>query len=725
MKEPVGLYALSLSLGTLLSLALAVYGWRRRRLVPGGAAFAVFNLGVAFWTGVYILGVDATGPAAVFWANMTYLGVGLVPASWLVFAIEFSGHDFRVTRRTLALLSIEPLATLFLAWTNPWHRLFRLSVPVTPTWEPGPAFWVHAAYSYALVLVGTFLVAKRALEGLRPGHGHAAALLVGAFAPLTANAIYLSGLSPFGNLDLTPFGFGLTSLAVAWGLFHELEQRLVAAERRFRALIDQTIDAIEVIDPETGRLLDVNEKACAARGYTREEYLALSVPEIDARLAERSWKQTRDEVRRLGTYVFESEHRRKDGTVFPVEVNATYISLERDYVLAVVRDVTDTKRLEEQLRQAQMMEAVGRLAGGVAHDFNNILGVVVGSAGLVLQQMRSDDALRPKLEQILNAAERAAALTRQLLAFSRQQVLQPRMLDLNIVISEMDDMLRRVLGDDVALVTTLGDGLGGVQADQGQLQQVILNLALNARDAMPDGGQLSIETCNVDVDAANAARSSPMKPGPYVLLVMTDTGRGMDADTQDRVFEPFFTTKGLGKGTGLGLSSVYGIVQQSGGGIRVDSEVGVGTTFSVYLPRVAAPALRAADEKSPSAARGSETVLVVEDEPGLRDLLRESLETSGYRVLVAEGGNEAVQLAAAHAGPIHLMVTDVIMPGKTGPKAADEIKETRPRMNVLYISGYTDDAVLRHGGLGTAAFLEKPFGIESLLSKVRELLKTS
>jgi PAS domain S-box-containing protein len=591
MRESVGLYALSLGLGTLLSLALAAYGWRRRRLVPGGAAFAVFNLGVAFWTGVYILEVDATGAAALFWANMTYFGIGLVPASWLVFAIRYSGRGRRITHRVLALLSIEPLATLLLAWTNPWHRLFRLSVPVTPTWEPGPAFWVHAAYSYALVLAGTVLVTQRALKGPRLGRGHAAVLLVAALAPWSANAIYLSGLSPFGSLDLTPFGFGLTSLAVAWGLFHELEQRLVAAERRFRALIDHAIDAFEIIDPETGRLLDVNERACAARGYTRDEYLALSSPEIDPRVAERSWEKTRDEVRRLGTYVFESEHRRKDGSLFPVEVNATYIRLERDYVLAVVRDITETKRLEEQLRQSQKMEAVGRLAGGVAHDFNNIFGIVIGYGDIVLRRLGNDDVLRPKMEQILKAAERAAALTRQLLAFGRKQVLQPRILDLNVVVSEMEDMLRRLIGEDVVLVTTLGPGLGSVEADQGQLQQVILNLAVNARDAMLDGGQLRIETRNVDVDEECAARIPLMKPGRYVMLVMTDTGVGMDADTRTRIFEPFFTTRELGKGTGLGLSSVYGIVQQSGGSIYVDSNVGVGTSFSLYLPRVAAAPL--------------------------------------------------------------------------------------------------------------------------------------
>ena len=571
MRESVGLYALSLGLGTLLSLALAAYGWRRRRLVPGGDAFAVFNLGVAMWTGVYILGVDATGSTALFWANMAYLGIGLVPASWLVFAIEFSRQGWRVTRRTLALLSIEPLATLLLAWTNPWHKLFRLSVLVTPTWEPGPAFWVHAAYSYALVFVGVFLVARPAIKGPRLARAYAAVLLVGAFAPLAANAIYVSGLSPFGNLDLTPFGFGLTSLAVAWGLIHELEQRLVAAERRFRALIDHAIDAIEVIDPETGRFLDVNERACAARGYTREEYLALSVAAIDARMAQRSWAETRDELRRQGSRVFKASTgartarcSRSRSTRPTSPWSATTCS----------RSCATSRRPRGSRSSFASRRRWRRWVGWRAESPTTSTTSSASSSATGRWSRgwaTSDERLRPKVEHILEAARRAAGLTRQLLAFSRQQVLQPRVLDLNGVVSGMADMLRRLIGEDVVLVTTLAPGLGCVEADQGQLEQVIMNLAVNARDAMPDGGQLRIETRNVD--------------GPGVMLVISDTGRGMDADTRARIFEPFFTTKGLGKGTGLGLSTVYGIVQQSGGSISVDSEVGVGTSFSVRLPR--------------------------------------------------------------------------------------------------------------------------------------------
>jgi two-component system cell cycle sensor histidine kinase/response regulator CckA len=847
LRGEAHLYAPVLVLGTLLSLILAVYGWRRRHLVPGGAAFTVFNLGVALWTAVYILELNATGPAALFWANATYFGIVLLPASWLVFALRYSGHERRVTRLLLALLWLEPLATLVLAWTNPWHHWFRRSDQVAPTWEPGPAFWVHAGYSYALILAGTILTARRSRTGPRPRRGQAAALLIAALAPWAANAIYLSGLSPLGNLDPSPFGFVLTSLAVAWVLFRDLEQRLAAAERRFRALVDHSIDAIEVIDPETGRFLDVNEKACIARGYARGEYLALVAPQIYSAAAGRPWEEIRDEARRLGSCAFEGQHRRKDGSLFPVEVNATYISLDRDYVLAVVRDITErrragqalleshsllsavvegttdaiyvkdregrylminaagarlfgrevadvigrddgalfaretadaiieedrrvmaegrpevversvtvagvtrtysatrgvcrdaggavigvigiardvseVRRLEAQFRQAQNMEAVGRLAGGVAHDFNNLLGIIIGNGDIVARRLVRDDPMGSRVAEMLRAAERAAALTRQLLAFSRQQVLQHSVLDLNAVVAGIDVVLRRLLGERIALVSVPGAGLGSVEGDQGQLQQVVVDLAVYARDAMPDGGQLRIETRNVEADEGYATRYPEMKPGPYVMLAVTDTGSGMGAEVLAHVFEPFFSTKELGKGAGLGLSTVYGIVEQSGGHIYVDSEVGVGTTFRIYLPRVAAAPLERPVGRPRSPAGGCETVLLAEDEGSLRELVGEILEESGYHILVACDGKEALHVAAAHPGPIHVMVTDVIMPGMSGREAADAIRQARPEMKVLYMSAYADDAVLRHGVPGSASFLAKPFTREGLLHEVRGLL---
>jgi CheY-like chemotaxis protein len=370
------------------------------------------------------------------------------------------------------------------------------------------------------------------------------------------------------------------------------------------------------------------------------------------------------------------------------------------------------------------MEAIGRLAGGVAHDFNNLLGVITGYGELVLKRLAATDPLHAKVAQILRAGERAAGLTRQLLAFSRQQVLQPKILDVNIVVSEMDSMLRRLIGEDVELTTVLEPQLGSIKADPGQLEQIVMNLAVNARDAMPDGGRLTIETRNVD-DLENECAASPptATPGGFVMLSISDTGSGMDDNVRAHIFEPFFTTKELGKGTGLGLSTVYGIVKQSGGCIAVDSEVGLGTTFRIYLPRIEEAVQPPAEENPPARATGSETVLLVEDEAALRDLLRETLEAEGYATLVARDGAQALQIADAHAGVIDLLVTDVIMPGITGRAAADAIREARPGIRVLYISGYTDEAIMRHGVLGAGvAFLNKPFACETLLSKVRELL---
>jgi PAS domain S-box-containing protein len=392
-------------------------------------------------------------------------------------------------------------------------------------------------------------------------------------------------------------------------------------------------------------------------------------------------------------------------------------------ILGISRDITERKKLEDQLRASQKMEAVGRLAGGVAHDFNNMLGVIFGYGEMVLKHLDSGTPLHAKQNEVLKAAERAAALTRQLLAFSRQQVLQPRVLDLNDVVADMDKMLRRLIGEDVELRTRLDPALGSISADPGQLGQIIMNLAVNARDAMPGGGRLTVETANVELDDAYATHHPPTVPGRYVMLAVTDTGCGMDADVRARIFEPFYTTKPQGEGTGLGLSTVYGIVKQSGGYIWVYSEVGLGTTFKIYLPRV--DSVPAEVESTPVAAdaRGSETVLIIEDEAALRRAVTAMLEESGYRVLAAPDGASALQIADEHEGPIDLLVADVIMPGMSGREAAEAIAASRKGVKILYVSGYTGEAIRQRGALKAgAAFLSKPFPAAALLHKCRELL---
>ena len=388
------------------------------------------------------------------------------------------------------------------------------------------------------------------------------------------------------------------------------------------------------------------------------------------------------------------------------------------------RAATQQRRLEEQLMQSQKMEGIGRLAGGVAHDFNNLLTAILGYAELMESQLEDDEGLRSELREIRLAGERAAALTRQLLAFSRRQVLQPRILDLNIVVASVEKMLARLIGEDVRLVTRLEPALGNVKADPGQLEQVLMNLAVNARDAMPEGGTLTFETANAVLDVDFAAVHPGALPGDYVVLVVTDTGTGMTGEVRSHAFEPFFTTKERGKGTGLGLATAYGIVKQSGGYITVDSEAGRGTTFRIYLPRVeGAVVVPGRSASSSLSSVGTETILLVEDEAGVRRLSLTVLRTQGYVVLEAASGDIALEVARSETGPIHLVVTDVVMPGMSGRELWDRLRVLRPDSRVLFMSGYTDDVIARHGVLEPGiAFLQKPFTPLGLAQKVREVL---
>ena len=394
--------------------------------------------------------------------------------------------------------------------------------------------------------------------------------------------------------------------------------------------------------------------------------------------------------------------------------------------ICMALDVTDRKQLEEQFRQAQKMEAVGRLAGGIAHDFNNLLMVIQGYADLLTDRLPAGDSLRRNAEQIRTAAQRASSLTRQLLAFSRKQIMEPKVLNIQTVVADMEKILRRLIGEDIDLETSYAPDLGLVKADRSQIEQVIMNLAVNARDAMPDGGRLTIETSNVEFDASRSHPPAVLAPGKYVMIAVTDNGSGMDAETKARIFEPFFTTKEQGKGTGLGLATVYGVVKQSGGYVWVYSEPGHGTTFKIYLPKIEEEVTAESRDirvVSNSLPRGSEVILLAEDEKGVRELAREYLEMSGYTVLEAENGHTALELAAMHVGPIHLLMTDVVMPGISGRELADRVVGIRPGIKVLYMSGYTDQAVVHHGILKTdAVLLQKPFTLATLAAKLREIL---
>lgn len=393
-------------------------------------------------------------------------------------------------------------------------------------------------------------------------------------------------------------------------------------------------------------------------------------------------------------------------------------------LIIVNRDITLRRRLEEQFRQSQKMEAVGRLSGGIAHDFNNILGVIIGYGEVLQERMDIQDPMAGCVEEILQASRRAASLTRQLLAFSRQQVLEPKVVDLNSIILDIQKMLRRVIGEDIELSTLLEPNSAKIKADQGQIEQIILNLAVNARDAMPRGGKFTIKTENAVMDEVAVRRYSyPVKPGNYILLTVSDTGIGMDSSTQAHIFEPFFTTKEKGKGTGLGLATVYGVVKQSDGYIEVQSELGAGATFKIYLPRVDAPIeteKRNVEKNAP--LTGSETILLVEDEDAMRTLAKSVLESLGYKVLQANHGDKACEVSQNYPDVIHLLLTDVVMPGMNGPALADQVKKHRPDLQILYMSGYTGQAVGQGVLPEGSNFLAKPFTRDNLARKVREAL---
>ena len=519
---------------------------------------------------------------------------------------------------------------------------------------------------------------------------------------------------------------GMTGTVLDITARKQAEEALREANDRLETLIASAPLAISSMNG-AGVVQTWNPAAERLFGWTAAEVVGRPVPIVPEGKAEEFAGLRHRVMHGESVNGVELVRQKKDGTPVTISLSAAPLRDAKGGVtgiLALIEDVTDVKRLEQQFFQAQKMEAVGRLAGGVAHDFNNLLTAILGSTDLLLDTLAPDHPGREEAAETRKAALRAADLTRQLLAFSRQQVLAPRVLDLNEVVADLDRMLQRLIGEDVELRTILARDLGALRADPGQLEQVIVNLAVNARDAMPRGGKLTIETANVSLAEANAGAPTIVVPGPYVMLTVSDSGSGMDAAIQARIFEPFFTTKPKGQGTGLGLATVYGIVKQSGGYIWVYSEPGQGATFKVYLPRVdAAVESTRPDPVIPASLRGSEAILLVEDQEEVRKLVRRMLEARGYRMLVAASGPEALRLAEQHRGTIDLLVTDVVMPGMSGREVALLLAPAHPKMKVLYLSGYTDESVVRHGILEPGiAFLQKPFSAETLARKLREVL---
>ena len=485
-----------------------------------------------------------------------------------------------------------------------------------------------------------------------------------------------------------------------------------------------------IITDERGRITDLNESALRLFGYTSQELLGDTVEMLlpdrlrNSHETHRGSYATGPHVRPMGVGM-ELVGRRKDGTEIPVEVSlGPLVTKDGTLVACTIVDISERKKIEHQLRLAQRMEAIGQLAGGIAHDFNNLLAVIMGSADILVDEVPLGGSLAKKVEMIKKAASSAADLVRQLLAFSRQQMVQPLVLDTAKIVESTEAMLQRLIGDNIQLSVVVEEGVGFITADPGQIEQVLLNLAVNARDAMPQGGRLTIRACNVELDDTDKKKHDPVTPGRYVLLAVEDTGCGMDPKVQARIFDPFFTTKELGKGTGLGLATVYGIVKQSRGYVWVYSEVGQGTIFKVYLPRTDRAILpQKQKEEEITGLQGSETILLAEDSESLREMARQYLESIGYTVLEANSGTQALQVAKDFKGRVDLLLTDIIMPEMGGPELADRIVSLRPEVKVIFTSGYTGDMIARRAPLDPVAFIQKPYRPKALARKIREVLR--
>ena len=691
-------------------------------------------------------GVAGTTAGAVCWVIFRAIAFGIPMASQAHAGFMWIRGDF---------VSIVLLSPLLLVWSRPFSSLLP------------PRRFAEATIAFAsLVIVNALVFSKPELAtssvyavehmavpfviwlALR-FDTHGATLGAYTTAMMAARNTIL-GNGPFALEGL--FGLhvflavlSVTALIIAASIcehrqlettLRHREEQLAGSEKRYRDLFENAEDFIVTLDL-SGRFTSANHAVLRSSGYMREELLQKTFLDVVAPAsAELAWSSFKDVLAgKKRTQNMHFEMMCEDGRTLWVEVNSRVIKQGQATIgiQSIGRDVTWRKRMEQELLQAQKMDALGRLAGGVAHDFNNLLGVILGYSDLMLTESPVDEMLRQRIAEIRKAGRRAAEVTRQLLAFSRKQILQSKVVEVDSIVKDTTSMLLRLLGEDIELITRPASAPTRVFTDPAQMQQLIINLAINARDAMPKGGKLILETSTVELEAGECDAISKqmsdrrvlVRPGLYVVLVVTDTGLGMDEETRSRIFEPFFTTKPLGEGTGLGLSTVYGFVKQCGGYIWVYSEPGHGTTFKIYLPLVDRHAQTVEPEEPRNLPRGSETILLVEDEQSLRELNGQLMRTLGYTVIEAAYGPQALELASAHAEKIDLLLTDVVMPGMSGRELAERLSLSRPETKVLYMSGYTDNMIVHHGVLQPGiAFLQKPFTRDILAGKLREVLNS-
>lgn len=751
-----------ISLG--ISAGVSYYAWQRRKMV-GAAPFAVVSLAMALWTLGYIF--ELTSPtlaAKIFWDNAQWIATFAIPLAMLAFALQYTGRKLSHPRQVWGIFALISVIFLLLIFTDEFHGLIRPTARLVPN-EPFTVLvydfpltiWIMTIYIYGLTLAALYLL----LVHFRCSNLYRAQVgmvLIGFLVPLIGQLLTMVEIIPTIQRDTTPFTFAICNLLIMWGLFRYRLFDVVPQARS--TVIENLPDAVIVLDAQD-RVVDLNPAAQQFVGLAYSRIIGLPAQQVFAHQPDQveqfsGVKETHTEIA-VGDHgaqryydltissIYDRRGRFTGRAVVVRNITAqkqAEIKLKQhhdqleDLVKArtaeletanekLLQEMAEREHLEEQFRQSQKMEAIGRLSGGIAHDFNNLLIPIIGYVELGMMNLPPDSKLYVNLLQIKEAADRAAHLTRQILAFSRQQVLEIEVLDLNEVIVEFKQMIQRLIREDIELKTVLAPSLHRIRADKAQIEQVLVNLVVNARDAMPKGGKLAIETENVFLDEVDTEHyAGAQTPGHYVMMAVSDTGHGMDAETKKRIFEPFFTTKERDQGTGLGLATVFGIVKQHQGNIWVYSEPGQGTTFKIYLPKTEdVPVTDKITAPEPTSTYGTETVLVVEDEQAVRKLVCETLQAHGYNVIEAKSPSDGLQLATGCEDTIHLLLTDVVMPGMNGQELYQKVAVIRPEIKVLYMSGYTDNMIVHHGILDEGVnLLQKPFMVNTLTQKVRQVL---